>query len=136
MKANINDGWLAGEHAATLLVKMQPSESEIYADLLLTLNQADFANNKQTIISLERGDQFAFNATLIKVADEESIHHLHAHQMLKIDGHLEIPYEMGNNYRHSAFKPSVEIISIVDKHVVTDHEHVHLYNETFNQTAD
>ena len=136
MRADVNEGWFQGAHAAILLVKMQPSESEIYADLVLTLDRTDFLECKDQIVLLDRGSHFSFNATLTSVADEESIHHLHAHQIRKIDGQLDIPYQMKNNFRNSAYKPSVEIVSIVDKPVDTDHDHVHYYNETFNQTLE
>lgn len=136
MKAQINEGWFQGEHAATLLVKMHPSESEIYADLLLTLSREDFLETKAVIVTLDRGDKFAFNATLIAVGDEETIHHLHAHQLRKMDGNIDIPYEMRNRNRNSAYKPSVEILSIVDKPVTVDHDHIHLYNDTYNSTMD
>lgn len=136
VKANINQGWFPGEHAAILLIKMQPTESEIYADLILTFNENDFKLNKRIIASLDRGDRLAFNATLMAVADEETIHHLHGHQIQKIEGHLDIPFSMQNNYRNSVFVPSVEIVSIVDKPNLVDHEHVHYYNETFNQTLE
>jgi hypothetical protein len=134
VKASINEGWLSGEHTAVLLIKMHPTESEIYADIVLTLNRESYQLNKEVILKLLRGSHLSFNATIMEVADEDSIHHLHGHELEKLEGVLDIPYQMKNNYRTSGYSSSVEIISIVDKPVEVDHDHVHIYNETFNQT--
>lgn len=136
MKASINEGWFQGQHAAVLLVKMQPSESDIYADLVLTMSQEDFLLSKDQIVLLDRGSHFSFNATLTAVGDEEAIHHLHAHGIYKLEGFLEIATQMRNNFRNTASSPSVEIISIVDKPIILDHDHTHYYNQTYNQTLE
>jgi hypothetical protein len=132
MKATVNQGWFRGEHAAVLLVKMSPTESEVYADLVLTFSQSDLEKCKDQIIRLNRGDQFSFNATLVSVADENSIHHLHGHQLSQLAGFLEIPYDMKTHHRTSA----VEIVKIVDKPKMKDHDHIHVYNSTYNSTLE
>jgi hypothetical protein len=136
MKAKMTEGWFQGEHAATVLVKMQPTESEAYADLFLTLNSEDLAQCKATIATLDRGDRFAFNASLMAVADEEAIHHLHAHEIRKLDGRIEIPNAFGTISRYAGGRNNVEIVSIVDKPVKTEHDHVHYYNDTYNSTLE
>lgn len=135
MKATLNSGWFQGEHAGLLYIKMDPTESEIYPDLVITFNEDDLETCKSELTSLNRGDKVAFNATLISVADEDTIHHLHGHQVRKLDGFIDIPYEMKSFYRTSA-RPSVELISVVDKVNVVSHDHVHVYNSSYNSTLD
>lgn len=132
MKATVNQGWFTGEHAAVLLVKMKPSESEIYADVVLTFNQGDLEKSKKGIIEISRGDKFRFNATLVSVADEHSIHHLHVHGICKQEGFMDIPYEMKTHHRTS----TVEIVQIKDSKKKVDHDHVHVYNSTYNSTLE
>lgn len=135
MKASLNSGWFQGEHSGILFVKMNPTESEIYPDLVLTMNEEDLERCKFELTKLNRGDKFAFNATLVKAADEETLHHLHGHQVDKRMGSIEIPYEMKSFSRSSA-RPSVELLSVVDKVKIVSHDHIHVYNSSYNSTLD
>jgi len=101
----------------------------------VTLSQEDLERCKFELTKLNRGDKFAFNATLVKVADEEALHHLHGHQVDKRTGSIDIPYDMKTFSRSSA-RPSVELLSVVDKVNIVSHDHIHVYNSSYNSTLD
>lgn len=102
MKATENQGWFKGDHAVVLLVKMQPSESDIHADLILSMDEADFQENRKELASLDRGSRFEFNATFMNVGNEQQLHHLHAHGVRKVDGFMEIaPHVHNVNHRYT-----------------------------------
>jgi hypothetical protein len=90
MKATENHGWFRGDHAAVIVVKMSPSESDIHADLLLSMDEDDFRANTKALASLDRGSRFLFNATFVAPGNEHQLHHLHAHSIEKAEGYLEI----------------------------------------------
>lgn len=102
MRANENYGWFRGDHAVVLLVKMEPSESDIHADLILSMSDTSFYANRPALASLDRGSHFRFNATFVSPGNEQQLHHLHADYIEKIDGFLEIPPHVHNaNYRYT-----------------------------------
>lgn len=102
MKATENYGWFRGEHAVVILVKMQPSESDIHADLILSMDDSDFYLNTAALASLSRGDKFKFNATFVSPGNEQQLHHLHAHYIEKLEGRIEIPAHVHNvNQRYN-----------------------------------
>ena len=102
MRATENYGWFRGEHAAIVLVKMSPSESDIHADLILSLDDNDLVANTQALASLDKGDKFEFNATFVSPGNEHQLHHLHAHYIEKRDGHMEIPAHIHTvNHRYN-----------------------------------
>ena len=102
----------AGEHAAILLVKMKPTESSIYADLILSMNKYDFIANKEEINKLEVGSLFAFNATFVSMGNQHSIHHLHADFIRKKEGFMEIPRHVHSvNQRYHIHTPVQQVPS-------------------------
>lgn len=132
VKATENSGtFFRGDHAVILLVKMLPSESEIHADLILSMDDADFEQNTQALSSLDRGSEFRFNATFISVGDENSLHHMHAHSIEKLSGQLEIPAHLHNS--HSRYTPqsgpNVQVIRIINVKPEIDHKDTHTYTD-------
>ena len=130
--------FFASEHSVVILVKMKPSESNIHADLILSMNQVDFENNRQELSLLQRGSLFAFNATFVSMGNEHSLHHLHASYIKKMDGHMEIPnhvHTVNQRYHISVGPPpapqsQVSLVSVQD--VPQDkppHNDVHHYNQ-------
>ena len=102
MRASESYGWFRGDHAVVILVKMQPSESDIHADLILSMDDDDFRASTSALASLDRGNRFKFNATFVSVGNEQQLHHLHAHSIEKIEGYLEIPPHVHNvNHRYN-----------------------------------
>jgi hypothetical protein len=106
MRVTQNIGWFAGDHAVVLLVKMQPSESDIHADLILSMDLHHFHHSKDVVEKLEKGKHFKFNATFVSPGNEQQLHHLHAHGILEDEGFLEIPDHVHSvNHRYS-LKPN------------------------------
>ena len=54
-------------HAATMLVKMDPSESEVYPDLMLAFDTHRADEYGDVLADLNRGDAFGFNGTLMSL---------------------------------------------------------------------
>ena len=67
------------EHAANVLVKMDPSESELFADIALSVPDSLYRNRKQDLFqALEKGEEVQFRAKFITHGTEFKMHHLHA----------------------------------------------------------
>ena len=60
----------------SILVKMDPSESETFSDILLTIDQGTYKNNKEVLDKLEKGDHLYFNARIEGLGTEYKLHHL------------------------------------------------------------
>ena len=56
-------------HAVTILIRMEPNESEIYPDILLTLDTKKADRYTNDILALKRGDKIGFNATIKSLGD-------------------------------------------------------------------
>jgi hypothetical protein len=83
-----NVSWLFGtRHSMSVLIKMSPSESGLYADLALSVssdffkaNQDLFKNQTQAESHrspLHKGDEVLFRAKFVTLGDEFKMHHLH-----------------------------------------------------------
>jgi len=79
-----------GDHAVVILAKMVPTESNIHADIILTMDDHDFGSNISTLRSLQKGSHFRFNATFVSLGNENMLHHFHASYLEKLDGHMQI----------------------------------------------
>jgi hypothetical protein len=78
------------EHHLSILIKMQPSESEKFADLVLSISTAIYEKNKTFYNSLAKGDELDFKATVISMGNEFKMHHLHGVDTSKTGTHIEI----------------------------------------------
>jgi hypothetical protein len=78
------------EHHLSILIKMQPSESEKFADIVLSISTAIYEKNKTFYNSLAKGDELDFKATVISMGNEFKMHHLHAVEASKTGTHIEI----------------------------------------------
>ena len=61
-----------------MLVKMSPSESEVFADLVLSISTDMYTNNKEMFDNLMKGDGIDFEGVFIGLGNEFKMHHLHA----------------------------------------------------------
>jgi len=66
------------DHHLSILVKMSPSESEIFADLVLSLSTIQYERQKSMFDSLQKGDEISFDAIIVNMGGEFKMHHLHA----------------------------------------------------------
>lgn len=74
--------FFASEHALNILIKMDPTESTLYPDLVLSISSSFLAKHKSLIEGLKKGDQISFEAKVMSLGNEFKMHHLHG---LKID---------------------------------------------------
>ena len=71
------------EHHLSILVKMEPSESSIFADLVLSVSSVAYEADKVFYDSLRKGDGLDFEATLVGLGNEFKMHHLKAKRVTK-----------------------------------------------------
>ena len=74
---------LNNEHHLSILIKMEPSESAIFADLVLSVSSTVYEADKTFFDSLRKGDGIDFDATLVGLGNEFKMHHLHAKRVKK-----------------------------------------------------
>lgn len=78
------------DHHMSILVKMAPSESEIFADLVLSIGTEEYEGNRKMFNELKKGEELAFSANLISMGNEFKMHHLHAHGLAKTGNTTEL----------------------------------------------
>ena len=70
--------FFSNEHHLSVLVKMSPSESAIFADLVLSISTDVYNTNKSMFDGLRKGDGLDFEGVLVGLGNEFKMHHLHA----------------------------------------------------------
>jgi hypothetical protein len=70
--------FVGSDHTTNILVKMMPSESVLYPDLVLSVPSTLYSIEKETIKSLQKGDEIRFEAKIVSMGNEFKMHHLHA----------------------------------------------------------
>lgn len=60
----------------SILIKMNPSESDNFADIVMTISAVAYENNKDAIESLKKGDHLIFDASFAAMGNEFKLHHL------------------------------------------------------------
>jgi hypothetical protein len=81
--------FFGSDHALNILIKMQPSESPLYPDLVLSLNHQVLAQKKDLLKNLVKGDEIKFRAHIVTLGNEFKLHHLHALDFEKTGGFKE-----------------------------------------------
>jgi hypothetical protein len=66
------------EHFLSILVKMSPSESDVFPDLVLSVGSSYYNANKELLDGLKKGDGIDFKGVLVGQGTEFKMHHLHA----------------------------------------------------------
>lgn len=69
-----------------VLVKMQPSESAMYPDLVLSISSGLLKRSRPLFDSLQKGDEVRFRAKMMNLGNEFKMHHLHALEIEKTGG--------------------------------------------------
>lgn len=91
-KKQVNSfSFIENNHAWNVLVKMEPSETELQPDIVLSLTGTVYQNYKDTIDSLVPGDQIYFDAKFINLGDEFNVNHLHAISIRKTGVNKSLP---------------------------------------------
>jgi hypothetical protein len=78
------------DHALNFLVKMDPSESVLYPDLVLSVSAKTLNEQRATIQKMKRGDEIAFGARIVSMGNEFKMHHLHGLGFEVTGGHKEL----------------------------------------------
>ena len=65
------------------MVKMDPSESPFYPDLVVSITSGQRKLYRQIIKALSRGDKIAFKAKMVTMGNEFKMHHLHLLELEK-----------------------------------------------------
>ena len=65
------------DHYMTMLIKMEPSESEKFSDLALSISQQGYKNHKEIIDNIQKGDHLNFRAKVKSIGNEFRLHHVH-----------------------------------------------------------
>ncbi len=60
----------------SILVKMNPSESDSFADIVLTISDQGYSSNKDVFDDLKKGDHLKFKAKIRSMGNEFKLHHL------------------------------------------------------------
>jgi hypothetical protein len=71
------------DHALNILVKMMPSESVLYPDLVLSVSTKVSVEKSALIKGLQKGDELEFTARVISLGNEFKMHHLHTLDIAK-----------------------------------------------------
>ena len=67
---------LNNNHHLSILVKMEPSESSIFADLVLSVSTTAYQTNKTLFDGLKKGDGIDFDGVLVGLGNEFKMHHV------------------------------------------------------------
>jgi len=69
---------------------MEPSESSIFADLVLSVSTLNYEANKTFYDKLKKGDGIDFDAVLVGLGNEFKMHHMHAKKVSRNKGFKEL----------------------------------------------
>ena len=76
------ESWFEPDHAQLVVIKMDPSESLITPDLVLTANKDLKKTSGNIIKNLKKGDEISFTAKLIEMGNSNKLTHGH---VIKVD---------------------------------------------------
>eukprot|EP01017_Pseudomicrothorax_dubius_P047245 TRINITY_DN8454_c0_g1_i1.p1 TRINITY_DN8454_c0_g1~~TRINITY_DN8454_c0_g1_i1.p1 ORF type:complete len:205 (+),score=37.09 TRINITY_DN8454_c0_g1_i1:554-1168(+) len=93
--------WRYMHHAAVILVRMEPAESQYYPDLLLALDSNRAKEFDQVLTDLSRGDAIGFNATVGSIGTDMHTRHFHVEQLWREEGHIEVPPHVHEGGRYA-----------------------------------
>jgi hypothetical protein len=82
--------FVSSDHALNVLIKMMPSESVLYPDLVLSISSQVLHEKKDLINSLKKGEEVRFRAKIVSLGNEFKMHHLHALDLVKTGGFKEL----------------------------------------------
>jgi hypothetical protein len=69
---------------------MDPSESPLYPDLVLSVSTEVLRNQKKMIAQLVKGDEISFKAQIVSLGNEFKLHHLHVKELEKTGGFKQL----------------------------------------------
>lgn len=75
--------FFSNDHHLSMLIKMSPSESAIFADLVLSISTDVYNKNKTMFDGFRKGDGVDFEAVMVGLGNEFKMHHLHAKSVVR-----------------------------------------------------
>lgn len=79
------------DHAQNVLIKMSPTESSMYPDLVLSISSELLRLKKSDVFDrLKKGDEVRYKAKIMNLGNEFKMHHLHAIDIQLTGGHKEL----------------------------------------------
>jgi len=82
--------YFSSDHAINVLVKMMPTESSVYPDLVLSVSTDLLKRRRALFNSVKKGDHIRFRATIQALGNEFKMHHLHALDIEMTGNHKEL----------------------------------------------
>lgn len=82
--------FIGSGHAMNFLIKMDPSESPLYPDLVMSLSSKLMNEKSQIIKNLKKGDEIKFKAQIVTLGNEFKLHHLHGEDFEMTGGFKEL----------------------------------------------
>ena len=82
--------FIQSDHAMNILIKMKPSESVLYPDLVLSVSSGLLRRKAEVFRSLQKGDEIAFDARVVSLGNEFKMHHLHLIDLEKTGDRTEL----------------------------------------------
>jgi hypothetical protein len=82
--------FFSSDHAINVLVKMMPTESSIYPDLVLSIGSELLNRKKIMFSSLKKGDKIKYRAVIMNLGNEFKMHHFHAIDVEKTGDFVEL----------------------------------------------
>lgn len=90
------------EHAITIFLKMSPSDFDDLPDIHLHLDSYEAVENEEILNSLDRGQEIGFNATIIKLTEENKGMEMQGLKIWREKGILEIFALYNENGRYKS----------------------------------
>jgi len=91
-------------HALVIPVKMSPSESEFFPDIILALDSEITNKLLDEILSFDKGMQISFNATIISLGHDRKTRHMHVTGLKKESEFMQVS-ELVHSQGRYADKP-------------------------------
>ena len=82
--------FIQSDHALNILIKMMPSESVLYPDIVLSVSSRLLTRKGEIIRGLSKGDEIAFDARIMSMGNEFKMHHLHLLDFDKTGNRIEL----------------------------------------------
>jgi len=80
---------------------MDPSEGDVYPDVILAIDSEKAQELDETLASLNRGCEVDFNATIITIGDDLKTRHFHVVNLRKGEGYKEVPEHIHEHGRYA-----------------------------------
>lgn len=93
------------DHAVVLLLRMDPPESDLFPDILLTVDSELATQIDAALVSLNRGNMISFNGTIASFGRGEETTHFHLMNLTREDGFKELPLYIHERGRYTDKQP-------------------------------